>query len=119
MCVAYDIVNVREQSGTGALSVPESIELRAVPLYELYGNSDLYGAFYYIISISITAGVSQDKLRYGNFTCHIIMCVVDVVVSCCTGPMLNAIPQLLSRYNLNCVDSGTFTQALASIHALS
>jgi hypothetical protein len=49
MCVAYDIVNVREQSGTGALSVPESIELRAVPLYELYGNSDLYGAFYYII----------------------------------------------------------------------
>ena len=41
-----------------------SIELRAVPLYELYGNSELY------------------------------------------GPMLNAIPQLLSRYNLNCANAG-------------
>ena len=49
------------QSATGALAVPKSDELRAVPLYELYGNSDIY------------------------------------------GPMLDAIPQLLSRYNLNCI----------------
>ena len=49
------------QSATGALAVPESVQLRAVPLYELYGNSDIY------------------------------------------GPMLDALPQLLSRYNINCI----------------
>ena len=41
--------------------MPQTHELRAVPLYELYGNADTY------------------------------------------GPMINSIPQLLSRYNLNCV----------------